>query len=117
VSMLRSLINGFLTASAVAGLSSTALAQQAPQSGPADDEGFGDIVVTAERVEQRLIDVPVSVTAITSDEIRTRQILAPTDVGRLSPNVHLSGETAGSSTLRAYIRGGGITDGGFILSE
>jgi len=92
-----------------------AVASQADAA--ATDDGFEEVVVTAQRVEQRLLDVPVSVTAITSEEIQTRQILAPVDIGRLSPNVKLSGETGGTSTLRAYIRGGGITDGGFILSE
>lgn len=81
-------------------------------------EGTGsEIIVTARRVEQRLMDVPLSVTAITEEEISTRQIIQPTDISRLTPNVNLTGETAGSSTLRAYIRGGGITDGGNLVSE
>jgi len=81
------------------------------------DSGFDEVFVTARRVEQRLMDVPLSVTAITAEEIQSRQITSPADISRLAPNVNLSGETGGSSTLRAFIRGGGITDGGFILSE
>ncbi|MBS7669050.1 TonB-dependent receptor [Croceicoccus gelatinilyticus] len=82
-----------------------------------DDYGFDEIVVSAQRTDQRLQDVPVSVTAITSEEIETRQILSPTDIARLSPNVKLDGVTGGSAGLKAYIRGGGVTDSAFVLSE
>lgn len=117
------------TAVVLATMSATPFAQEASvadQESPAASQatragtsgsGFEEVYVTARRVEQRLMDVPLSVTAITAEEIQSRQITSPTDIGRLSPNVNLSGETAGSSTLRVYIRGGGITDGGFILSE
>ncbi|MBT0669321.1 TonB-dependent receptor [Novosphingobium profundi] len=90
------------------------------QDGKSDDGqagGFNEIVVTSQRTEQRLQDVPLSVTAITPEEIATRQILAPTDVARLVPNLKLDGVTGGSAGLKAYIRGGGGTDGGYVMSE
>lgn len=82
-----------------------------------DDYGFNEIVVTSQRTEQRLQDVPVSVTAITSEDIETRQITSPLDIQRLSPNVKLDGVTGGSAGLKAFIRGGGVTDSAFVLSE
>lgn len=115
--MQRSHFSVLLAATALAGLPQAALAQDASAASSETDSVFGDIVVTSQRIEQRLQDVPVSVTAITADEIRTRQVLNPTDVARLVPNVKLDGVSGGSAGLKAYIRGGGVTDGGFIMSE
>lgn len=108
---------GLLAATALAALPGAALAQENPAETAETDSVFGDIVVTSQRTEQRLQDVPLSVTAITASEIATRQVLTPTDIARLVPNVKLDGVTGGSAGLKAYIRGGGVTDGGFIMSE
>ncbi|MDR7101731.1 TonB-dependent receptor [Croceicoccus sp. BE223] len=102
-----------LLACTIAVMPATAFAQD----GGEEEYGFGDIVVTAQRTDQRLQDVPVSVTAITAEEIETRQITAPLDIQRLSPNVKLDGVTGGSAGLKAFIRGGGVTDSAFVLSE
>lgn len=51
----------FLAGAAVAALPATAAAQNA------GDDTDGDIIVTAQRQEQRLQDVPVSVTAFGAD--------------------------------------------------
>lgn len=107
--------SALLCATALCALPGVAFAQDA--QGPDQGSAFGDIIVTSQRTEQRLQDVPISVTAITAEEIQTRQILAPTDVARLVPNVKLDGVTGGSAGLKAYIRGGGVTDGGYIMSE
>jgi iron complex outermembrane receptor protein len=118
--MKKSVMRVLLVATALTTLPAVSMAQQAPQTGPDHDapqQGFGDIVVSAQRIDQRLQDVPVSVTAITAEEIETRQVLSPTDIGRLAPNVNLSSVTGGSAGLTAYIRGGGVTDGGYIMSE
>ena len=79
--------------------------------------GLQDIVVTAQRTRQRLQDVPVSVTAVTSADIDRRQIQTMLDVSAAAPNVKFDTVTGGTSGLRAYIRGGGITDAGYVLSE
>jgi len=118
--MKKSVMRVLLVATALTTLPAISMAQQAPQAGSEHDapqQGFGDIVVSAQRIDQRLQDVPVSVTAITAEEIETRQVLSPTDIGRLAPNVNLSSVTGGSAGLTAYIRGGGVTDGGYIMSE
>lgn len=107
-----------LAATALATMPGIAWAQEASTAAPQQEgSAFGDIIVTSQRTEQRLQDVPISVTAITADEIQTRQVLAPADIARLVPNVKLDGVTGGSAGLKAYIRGGGVTDGGYIMSE
>ncbi len=80
-----------------------------------DDEDFSDlvveeVVVTARKREESLMDVPLSVSAF------GEEFLAETDVGdilyvsRLSPNTTLSQSRATSSTLTAFIRGVGQQD-------
>ncbi|KQM19126.1 TonB-dependent receptor [Novosphingobium sp. Leaf2] len=98
-------------------VSANAQTVPAAQQSETSEGAFGDIVVSAQRTDQRLQDVPISVTAITADEIETRQVLSATDIGRLAPNVNLTSVTGGSAGLTAYIRGGGVTDGGYIMSE
>ncbi len=66
--MHRALIFAVLAAgTSIAG--TPALAQQIDESGD-----IGDILVTANRREQRLAEVPLSITAVTGDDLRMRQI-------------------------------------------
>jgi len=90
----------------------TAQAQTADETG-----GFQDIIVTAQRTSQNLQDVPLSVTAVTSEDIERKQINSANDLNRVAPNVQFDTGTGGTASLKPYIRGGGITDGGFVLSE
>ncbi|EIZ80543.1 TonB-dependent receptor [Novosphingobium sp. Rr 2-17] len=118
--MTHTFTQALLVATALSTLPTMAMAQDttpAPASAPKTDSAFSEILVTSQRTEQRLQDVPISVTAITADEIQTRQVLTPSDVARLVPNVKLDGVTGGSAGLKASIRGGGVTDGGYIMSE
>lgn len=61
----------------------------AQEAGPpaAEDTEGGDIVVTAQRREERLIDVPVSITALGQDRIRATGALDVGDLGSYVPNV------------------------------
>jgi iron complex outermembrane receptor protein len=66
--MLRGTIGGLLASTM---LSAPALAQQEPQ------EGLGDIIVTAQRVEGKLQNTPVSVALLTGEDLATRGIADP----------------------------------------
>ncbi|WP_231636017.1 hypothetical protein [Novosphingobium sp. ST904] len=86
--MKKSVMRVLLVATALTALPAVAMAQETPQAGSEQDapqQGFGDIVVSAQRIDQRLQDVPVSVTAITAEEIETRQVLSPTDIAASPP--------------------------------
>ncbi len=74
-------------------------------------------IVTAQRVEENLQDVSASVTALDAGMIATRQILDASDIGRIAPNVKFEAGTGSTTILTPYIRGGGSSDGGFVLSE
>ncbi len=76
---------------------------------PAETQN-GEIVVTARRREERLVEVPIAVTAISGDELQRRGALDVTDVSQSVPNVTLEASRATNSTLSAFIRGIGQQD-------
>ena len=73
------------------------------------DEG-NTIVVTARRREERLIDVPLSVTALTGETLREQGILELTQIGQQVPNITLEVSRGTNTTLTAFIRGVGQQD-------
>ena len=85
---------------------------QATQAGPAADEAGidGDIVVTARRREERLLDVPIAITAFTGAQLEASGALDVTDLAAVTPNVTLETSRGTNSTLTAFIRGVGQQD-------
>ncbi|RYD61473.1 MAG: TonB-dependent receptor, partial [Sphingomonadales bacterium] len=84
-----------------------------PAAGQSDETEFtsdGDIVVTARRREERLLDVPVAVTALTGEQLEQRGALDLTDIQSVSPNTTLKDARGTNSTLAAFIRGVGQQD-------
>ena len=75
-----------------------------------DAEESDVIIVTARRREERLIDVPVAVSAFTGEQLAQRGALDLTDVALAVPNVTLEASRATNSTLSAFIRGIGQQD-------
>ena len=75
------------------------------------------ISVTAQRVKQKLQDVPAAVTAFSPVAIENLQINSVMDISRLVPNVKFDPVTAGTTSLKPFVRGGGVADGGQITSE
>ena len=72
-----------LTATALAAvLSSPALAEQAN-----GDSVGGDIIVTAQRYEQRLQDVPISISVYNQEQITNRNINTPADLATYTPSL------------------------------
>ncbi len=94
---------------------STALAQskEAPDSG-----GIEEIVVTAQKRDQNVQDVPISITAFSGDTLRERNIVDVSSLSALAPNVNLDGGTpfsGSSAVLSATIRGIGSDDFAFNI--
>ena len=94
-----------------------AVAQDAvpvPAEAPVDagviEEDPGAIVVTARRREERLIDVPVAITAFTGAQLEASGALDVTDLSNVTPNVTLEVSRGTNSTLSAFIRGVGQQD-------
>ena len=99
---------GFALAAAMA---PAAVHAQDVAGGEAAEEAEGNtIVVTARRREERAIDVPIAVTAISGEQLANQGALDITDVGNVAPNVTLESSRATNSTLSAFIRGIGQQD-------
>jgi iron complex outermembrane receptor protein len=52
-----------------------------------------EIVVTAQKREQNLQDVPVAVSAISADQLESRGVAGVTDVARVSPSLTITENT------------------------
>jgi iron complex outermembrane recepter protein len=82
----------------------------------AEDPSVRDVVVvTAQRREQDLQDVPLSVSSFSGETLEDIGAADLTEVGKFSPNVTLEVSRGTNSTLSAFIRGVGQQDpvGGF----
>ena len=75
-----------------------------------DENKFDTIVVTAQRREQNLQDVPLSVTALSGDVLENIAAADITEASKLSPNVTLEVSRGTNTTLTAFIRGVGQQD-------
>ncbi len=75
-----------------------------------DEAEEGVIIVTARRREERLIDVPLSVTAISGEALAQQGIQDLTQIGQQVPNITLEVSRGTNTTLTAFIRGVGQQD-------
>lgn len=73
----------------------------APQAAPGGEE----IVITARRRDEALRDVPLSITAVTPEQLREQSLVNVTDLNRAAPNVVLRQTNSGAGTVDAVIRG------------
>lgn len=93
----------------------SAVAQSTAPATPAEAETLDvqEIVVTARRREERLQDVPISITAFTADAIERRNMVSLSQVQNFTPNITfataapIGGSTASASV---FIRGIGQSD-------
>lgn len=99
-----------LLAAAASGAFAVATPAFAQEEGATADDNASDIIVTARRRDERLIDVPIAVTAISGAALEARGALDLTDVQSVAPNVTLETSRATNSTLSAFIRGIGQQD-------
>jgi len=76
-------------------LSSTLCLQVAPAVSQSKLE---EVVVTAQKREQNLQDVPIAVTAFTGDQMNAFGVQESFDIATFTPGVHISGNLAGQNT-------------------
>jgi iron complex outermembrane recepter protein len=97
-----------LLVTTAAWIAAPAFAQEASNmdgAGSADD-----IVVTAQRREERLQDVPIAVTAFSAANLEARQIRNVVDIMSTVPNLHASNNIGQGSATTVFIRGVGETE-------
>ena len=81
----------------------------AQEDGASTDDG-DEIVVTARRRDERLIDVPIAVTAYSGEALEKAGAIDITEIGQTTPNTTLEVSRGSNSTLTAFIRGVGQQD-------
>lgn len=100
-------------------------AEQAPATAAADEGNLGDIVVTAQRREESLQNVPISIQALGTQKLEQLNVANFNDYTRLLPSVSFQTTSPGNTTV--YFRGvasggdgnhsGSLPSVGFYLDE
>lgn len=93
-----------------AGLIPVAAMAQEQASETSPDKASDDIVVTAQRREQNLQDVPVAVTALTGSKIADLGIRSSADIAGVVPNLEIGLPGGEGNQPLIYIRGVGLAD-------
>lgn len=78
-------------------------AQQGPDGH--EEQGIQEVIVTAQRREEKLQDVPIAVSAFGSEQLHSRGISNISELGSLAPNVQISTATADNTGAQLSIRG------------
>ena len=91
----------------VALAASPAVAQQAAPAAAEEATGDQDIIVTARKRNETLLDVPVAVTAVSGDVLAKRSINSVREAALLSPGLNINSDGAGRAIVS--IRGVGVT--------
>ena len=92
-----------------AGIASPSFAQDANRTATADASATGDIIVTARRTEERLQDVPISITVLSQDAITKRNIVSGTDLANYVPSLSTNqnfGPEKASFAIRGFTQEG-----------
>ncbi|MCE3289667.1 MAG: TonB-dependent receptor [Caulobacter sp.] len=89
-----------------------AQAQEVPAAAPAPAEAGGDtvdeIIVSARRRDERLVDTPVAITAVTGAKLEAMGVTEFTDLATLVPTM-VAGRAASGSSASIFLRGVGST--------
>lgn len=107
--MQKSVLWGVSVLAMLAG-GAPALAQEAPVA-------VEDLVVTAQRREQKLQDAPVAVSAFGAKALDQLQITKAETLGAAVPSLYVSQISASPSTVQVALRGALDQTGGMITSE
>ena len=103
---------GVMVASSVLAMSGgAAFAQTTPAAETGVTEtGVSEIVVTAQKREERLQDVPIAISVITSADLENKQVSNLEDIRDLVPNLYIEQALTGTTTPKMYLRGVGVVN-------
>ena len=91
-------------------MAQTAPPPAAPVAAPADDGQLSDIVVTAQRRKESAQNVPIAVSAFSSDQLRALGVASALDIGQFVPNLIAQNNTGLGSANAYFLRGLGNTE-------
>ena len=84
-----------------------AMAQDAPDDGQKAQGGLAEIIVTATKRSENLQDVPVAVSAISSDTLSNKGVFETSDLNNVAPNLQVS-SPYGQQQPNFSLRGVGV---------
>lgn len=99
----------------VASLPQLAMAQSAdtqaalPAPASSTPDSGGDIIVTANRRAERMQDVPIAISALSSDQIKTMRVTNVLDLNNIAPGLRIASADAAANP-KIFIRGAGLSD-------
>ncbi|MFT3965756.1 MAG: TonB-dependent receptor [Sphingobium sp.] len=76
----------------------------------AAQEATGDIIVTARRVEERLQDVPISITVFNQQQLTARNVVSAGDIATYTPSLSSNGRFGSENTsfaIRGFVQDNG----------
>ena len=76
-----------------------------------------EITVSAQRRDANLQEVPISVSAFSSDDLQRLQVNFAQDIATNVPNMKMFDVTANDAAMQVFMRGAGIQNPGFNASE
>jgi iron complex outermembrane receptor protein len=101
----------------VSGATSVYAADAAPAEEAAAAEGMAEVTVTAQRREESLSKVPVSVTALTQADIDTKGIKDISDVARFTPGINVDNSGTNNISIRGIASSGGAGTTGIYIDD
>lgn len=113
-------------AASLLALASPAFAQEAADSATQASEGQGaDIVVTAQRRSERVIDVPISITVASAAQLERQQVNTVNDLNRIAPSLEIQSSPGSNVGGGGSIRGigtqtfnaGAVASVGLVVDE
>ena len=90
-------------------LAASAHAQQAAPAA-AGETTLGEVVVTAQKRSERLIDVPVAVAALPAQALVQQNLVTITDYSRRVPGLNVAGTAMDQISIRGLTTGGSAND-------
>ncbi|MEY4502029.1 MAG: hypothetical protein RIS52_1919 [Pseudomonadota bacterium] len=92
------------------GATNPALAQTTQAETSANDSGLDDIIVNARKTDERLQDVPVSVTAFSGEQLQAQGAARVEDIAHFTPGLTLVGSPANTNSPIFAVRGQAQSD-------
>jgi iron complex outermembrane recepter protein len=108
MSFTRAKLIGLVSATSMVAISAPAWAQDSGDQ--AKSSGNNIIVVTAQKKEQNLQDVPIAIAAFDSAALEAERLEGVEDIGKLVPGLYVTPNPADPTGVRINIRGIGTFD-------
>lgn len=111
--MIKFRTSAMMASSLLALSAGTAFAQDRPADPPAataSQDALSEIVVTAQKREERLQDVPIAITALTGSDLENNRVTNLEGIRDLVPNLYMEQALTGTTTPKMFLRGVGVVN-------